>query len=313
MYQLIKSDFGKYERFSLTNKTTGIGVDFVPSMGACLLGLQFNGIEVTDGYTTPEELDFNKWGKGVLLFPFPNRLKDGKYTWKGQQYQFPINETFTNNSLHGFGMAWPMSIVDQELNLESGMVKMEGQYDGSFPYYPWSFTVGLTYQLSDSNGLEVSFYFKNDSDKEIPVGMGWHPYFQLDGGIEKNLLQLPDIDLIGIDKRMIPTGKRYAFDEFKTEKVIGSTVLDNCFAIRKTGTNISAYLSGASGQLHYWQETGDGKFNFLQVFTPPHRTCIALEPMSCNVDAFNNGDGLISLKAGETFDAKTGVKFKPSK
>ena len=43
---------------------------------------------------------------------------------------------------------------------------------------------------------------------------------------------------------------------------------------------------------------------FFQVFTPPHGESIALEPMSCNVDAFNNGEGLVALEPGKEWKAK---------
>ncbi|MCB0643138.1 MAG: hypothetical protein KDC44_15925, partial [Phaeodactylibacter sp.] len=52
-----------------------------------------------------------------------------------------------------------------------------------------------------------------------------------------------------------------------------------------------------------------GKYNFLQVFTPDHRQSIAIEPMTCNVDAFNNREGLIVLKPGEAHAASFGLRL----
>ena len=52
------------------------------------------------------------------------------------------------------------------------------------------------------------------------------------------------------------------------------------------------------------------KWNFLQVFTPPHRQSIALEPMTCNIDAFNNQDGLKMLAPKETLSGVFGVTWK---
>jgi aldose 1-epimerase len=47
------------------------------------------------------------------------------------------------------------------------------------------------------------------------------------------------------------------------------------------------------------------------IFTPPdeNRDCIAIEPMSCNTNAFNNGDGLTILEPGEKFKGKYGVSL----
>jgi aldose 1-epimerase len=52
------------------------------------------------------------------------------------------------------------------------------------------------------------------------------------------------------------------------------------------------------------------KYNFLQVYTPPHRNTIAIEPMTCLADAFNNKKGLIILKPSETASFSFGVKLE---
>jgi aldose 1-epimerase len=69
-------------------------------------------------------------------------------------------------------------------------------------------------------------------------------------------------------------------------------------------------VQGEKGTLHYWQETGAGKYNFLQVFIPPLRHCVALEPMTCAPDAFNNGMGLARLEPGEMLKGSFGVSFE---
>ena len=52
------------------------------------------------------------------------------------------------------------------------------------------------------------------------------------------------------------------------------------------------------------------QFPYFQVFTPPHRESVALEPMSCNVDAFNNRQGLIALEPDKEWKCKMEVVFK---
>jgi aldose 1-epimerase len=41
--------------------------------------------------------------------------------------------------------------------------------------------------------------------------------------------------------------------------------------------------------------------------TPPRRS-IAVEPMTAPVDAFNSGQGLVTLQPGETFSARWGLR-----
>jgi len=51
------------------------------------------------------------------------------------------------------------------------------------------------------------------------------------------------------------------------------------------------------------------QFPFFQVFTPPHRESVALEPMSCNVDAFNNKQGLVSLAPDKKWGGKISFEY----
>ena len=44
-------------------------------------------------------------GRGQLLLPWPNRVKDGSYAWNGRQLQLDINEVARHNALHGL-VAW---------------------------------------------------------------------------------------------------------------------------------------------------------------------------------------------------------------
>ena len=50
-------------------------------------------------------------------------------------------------------------------------------------------------------------------------------------------------------------------------------------------------------------------FNYLQLYIPPDRSSIAIEPMTCSVDAFNNGDGLIILEVAEVIKASCGFEL----
>lgn len=309
MYELSADQFGPFERCTLQHSVYPQQIQFIPDRGGCLISMRMEDLELLDGYKTPEEVDFNRWGKSGLLYPFPNRLKSGKYSWLGKEYQFPLNDAERNNALHGFGMERPLTITHTELTDDKAIVRMTSDYDGSLDYYPWPFRIELSYHLYAPDIFWFEVAVENKATNDIPMGLGWHPYFHLAEKAENCELRLPPAEMVGVDAQMIPTGKRYTHDEFEYAKRIGSTVLDNCFELAETHLEVSASLRGPSGGIRYWQETGPKKFNYLQVFTPPYGTSVALEPMTCNVDAFNNGDGLVSLSPGEILSAKAGVQF----
>lgn len=52
------------------------------------------------------------------------------------------------------------------------------------------------------------------------------------------------------------------------------------------------------------------KENFLQLYIPPDRTSIAIEPMTCTPDVFNYKKGLLELASGERYDWRIQLNFE---
>jgi aldose 1-epimerase len=327
IYQHRIEPFGAFEKHIFENEQ-GDGFDMVPQYGACLLDLRFGGISVLDGFKTPEEMVAGAWGKNIVLFPFPNRLRDGRYTHEGKTYQFDLNNADTQNAIHGFGNTAPMVIRfisldsgegegDGEEEEEEGYEGYDGEgamihcawiHDGSHSAYPFAFAFDIVMRLKNKE-FHVEMAFTNHHSTAIPVGLGWHPYFVMSENVGDTSLKMPQSELILIDNRMLPTGEKQAYTAFDTLTKIGDTSLDNGFFVTETGKKAEVTLQSERGKLTYWQELGEQKWNFLQVFTPPHRKSIALEPMTCNIDAFNNKDGLIVLQPDTSIIGSFGVRF----
>ncbi len=310
MYRHQIHSFGKFQKHQIGNESSGNSFTVVSSQGACVLDIQFDNLSILDGCKTPIELDLNNWGKSAILLPFPNRLNTGQYTWQNQSYQFNINDAQNNNAIHGFAMDKSMDITEIELDNQKAMIHCMYQYDGNLEAYPFPFSFSAKFRITDEMTFEVTFQIRNESSTPLPMGMGWHPYFQLSEKLDDMELHFSGCQLIGLDDRMIPTGKRYDYDEFEQARKIRSTVLDNCFSIKDIAQSpFKLSLKGDKGTIQYWQETGSDKFNFIQLFTPPQRQALAIEPMTCNVDAFNNGEGLIRLEPGQEREAKFGIAY----
>jgi aldose 1-epimerase len=307
MYTHSIEPFGSFEKHTIANEL-GDAFMVIPAFGANLLDLQFGGISVLEGYQTPEKLAENAWSKNIVLFPFPNRIKDGKYTHDGKSYQFPINNADTGNAIHGFSNNVKMDVNNVETNENEGKLTCTYTHDGSHEGYPFRFSFNISLILRGSN-LDIDMAITNKDSTTIPIGLGWHPYFRLSEKSDDTFLQMPDCQLVEIDERMIPTGEKSDFKDFQTLTQIKDGFLDNGFYIKNQTQNAEVILSSSLGTLTCWQETGAGKWNFVQVFTPPHRMSIAIEPMTCNVDAFNNKDGLAILQPNEVLQGRFGVSF----
>ena len=53
---------------------------------------------MVDGFG-PDEI--SPASAGQLLAPWPNRIRDGRYTFEGTAYQLPLTEPGKHNAIHG--------------------------------------------------------------------------------------------------------------------------------------------------------------------------------------------------------------------
>lgn len=302
LFELETSDFGEFRRYRFHHPELEHGFDIVPGAAANVTEIRFAKTNVLDGYQTPDELRAGKWGKGAILFPFPNRLRDGRYTWHSREYAFPINNAPTNNAIHGFVRHESFAVERIELTARRASITSRFVADGKNAAYPFPFTLDVTFSITAKSEFIATFSVTNQHDASIPVGLGWHPYFRLTPRAADHHLQLPPCERIEIDERMIPTGRRSPYADFREERSLGETQLDTCFAVLPGESAVHAVLRAPGHSLTI--EAPRERFPFFQVFTPPARTSIAIEPMTCNVDAFHNREGLVELAPGQQWTAE---------
>lgn len=308
MYELRTTTFGSHTRYDLHNSKTGNGFSIVPACGANVLDIQIGGQSILDGYQTPEELEAGKWGKSTILFPFPNRLAGGKYTWNGKKYEFPINNAATGNAIHGFVRAEAFEIEHIFLSQNAASIRCFYEYAGDRAYYPFPFSLEVEFLIFDDGNFHMEIEVDNLGETDMPFGFGWHPYFRLARKADGHSLKLPNCAMVDINEAMIPTGKTAPFTDFHALKQVGETALDNCFLHAQTSGSPKMTLSGPD--LTLTVKAPVKEFPYFQVFTPPHRESIALEPMTCNVDVFNNKQGLVVLESGGNWQGKVEMTFE---
>lgn len=247
-----------------------------------------------------QDLPGNPEYRGTVLFPFPNRLRDGRYEFAGQEYRFDINEPATQTALHGLLNTYAADVVEDGQSLVASY-----QLDGSSKAYPFRVEVSLTYRLEETEGLSVAAKVVNKDANAIPLGIGWHPYFSLGVALEECRLQLPEVSRVEIDERMLPTDEKVADARFMQPATLAAQQLDSCFELTESARNSVNFTSKQAGfGLQVWQEA----MPFVQVYTPVDRQSLAIEPVSCNIDALNTGDGLTVLGSGQTFECAYGVR-----
>ncbi len=312
MYEYSIEPFGKYSKYTFLNPLTKNGFVLVPARGALLLEANFNGFNVLDSYRHAEELEKLAWSKSALLAPFPNRLRDGAYQLDGATHEFPINHPTQHHAIHGFAKLQHFVVKAILLTKNEAAITCLYENEGNHEGYPFAHSLEVTFSFSEEKGMKIDLCFTNKSDQTIPVGLGWHPYFKISEHIEDTHLEMVASEQLLVDERMIPTLERSPFEQFTTLSKIGNTSLDDCFALSEATQTKELFeitMQSEQGRLHYWQETGKEKYNFVQLFTPPSRHCLAIEPMTCAPNAFNNGLGLVLLAPNEVLSGAFGFGF----
>ena len=100
-----------------------------------------------------------------VLFPFSSAITDDTWTRDGQVYRMPVHGLVKNDV---FALS---DVQEHEISLwTSGNEIWKSQY------YPYDFTLRLTYRLS-GNELTVVTVVENHSDREMPHSLGLHPFF----------------------------------------------------------------------------------------------------------------------------------------
>ncbi len=313
MIKLIHKQWGNLTLylFELPNKTT---LEFLPGYGAGLNGLYIptakGTISIIEGYN--ELTDIEKEGKvrflSTFLFPFPNRTQDGKYSHEGKQHQFPTNETARKNALHGMLHNKPFTVSGIFTDGEVGKIEMVYHEENPPHYYPFPFEVRIKWEFS-VDGISCHTTVENTGTSNMPVGFGWHPYFKTGSTINNWKVCLPTGKEFLVDERMIPTGEKVQFDAFSKPGLFNDTHFDTGFELNIESKIVESSFEDTTCSLRIkvWQETGPGKFNYLQVYSPPARNMLAIEPMTCPANALQTGESLNLLAPGEIQQASFGI------
>lgn len=293
MFTIQKHPFGPYEQYRLQSADGQTALHLAPAAGANILQIILNNRPILDGYETPEALAEAKGGKSAVLFPFPNRLDGGRYSFFGQEYHFPINNAATENAIHGFVRKEAFAVDRVVLTNHYAAITCSYHYSGKYAHFPFPFQLDLEFSVYTRGLFRMQVEVRNLNHFDMPVGFGWHPYFRLADRTDAHVLTLPPCERVEVDNRLLPTGIRTPYDAFAAPAPVGGAQLDNCFACTGAEGQYRLSAEGTLGKLRMNLDTGS--FPFFQVFTPEERNSIALEPMSCNINAFQNGEGLVQL------------------
>ena len=251
-------------------------------------------------------------GRGQLLMPWPNRIRDGRYSFGGRDLQLGLTDPSKGNASHGLAR-WAAWTLEEHTDTSVSLVYRVMAQSG----YPWTLDLHVLYDLS-ADGLVVTQTATNLSPEPAPYASGAHPYLAVGDAIEDLELTVPARTRMLFDDRQLPVG---------TEPVVGGVRLHHTPPHRRRAARRRLRRPRARGRARHRDAARPGdraRRRAVGRRAPPvaaalHaagvdgvRTGLAVEPMTAPADAFNSGTDLVTLApAGSRRRRAVGVVGHP--
>lgn len=295
MYKITPHHIQGYSCLHIENNDGTTALDLCLSQGGRLSKLKFDSLPLLADYDLES---YKENYASAILFPFANRIKDGKYSYGAQDHQLVCNEVALNNALHGLVYDRTFELVDQKLSNDEAQVILcyDHLESAGFPY---SFNIKLVYTLR-AQTLSLKVMVANTGNARFPFVLGWHPYF-LSDDLHQSALHFDTDTKYALDNQMIVCGKESCV--LPRPWSLDSVKLDDAYLLKTSDLTFDT----PSYQL---QMDSEGDCGFLQLYTPETPGVIAIEPMTGAPDAFNNLEGIQDLEPGQFHEVTWKLHFK---
>ncbi len=284
----------------------------VGQVAAVLRGFWSGPVALTE--TWPDD-KVPPMGAGIVLSPFPNRVAGGRWPLAGRSQQLDITEPSLGNAIHGLLRNTAYQVEDRQAHAVTLAAPIYPQHG-----YPFTLDTSVRYALGE-DGLTVTHHVENVGTASAPFGVGAHPYLRVGTGpVEDLRLTLVADTVVVVYETMIPVRREPVGPptDLSAGPSVGPLTLASCFTdLRRADDRVQAQVLAADGHgVTLW---ADENFDYLQVFNPTNfpdftgglaagRRALAVEPMTCAVDAFNSGAGLRWLAPGESWSGSWGLR-----
>ncbi|MCX5045675.1 aldose 1-epimerase family protein [Aldersonia sp. NBC_00410] len=269
---------------------------------------------LTESWTAGEKPPLSA---GLVLAPWPNRIRDGSFVFEGEAHHLEITEPARHNAIHGLVRRREWQLESHTDNAVTQSIEVGRTAGWTYPIH-----LTVTHELTD-NGLSVTHTATNIGDTHAPFGLGVHAFLRAgDAALDECTFLVPATVRLPLDsQRSLPAG---------ISEPVRGTDLDFREARALAGIGLDVPLGGlvpdADGLARSVLSAPDGTvaalwtdsaFRWVQVFIadpandqayPGRGRALAVEPMTCPPDAFNTGIDLIVLDPGQTWTGRWGIQ-----
>jgi len=231
-----------------------------------------------------------------LLAPWANRLARSEFRVAGSEVNLtglPVKRDPNGLPIHGTMTAragWTIK------RLEPGHLVAHFSYDAPelLAAFPFPHELELDIRVAET-GLSVRTTVRPTGRKLVPISFGWHPYLRARGPRRSWTLHAPAREHLELDGSGIPTGA--SVHESADDLALGNVALDDLYGL---GRDRRFVLSGGGRAVDVRFDAG---YPFAQLFAPPAKRFVAIEPMTAPTNALVSGATPV-VRPGENFSAQ---------
>lgn len=199
------------------------------------------------------------------LVPYVNRIRDGRFTFRGKEMRIQPNMAGDPSPLHGQGwlQSWQVD--------ESGATRAQLNYRHEPGEWPWRYDAWQDFELEE-DGLTATLHCQNLSDEAMPCGLGFHPYFPC--GPDTRIDTCVDCAWT-VDEHVLPVAKVPATGRYDLRnRLVCGQSLDNGFG----GWGGETHISDPDWPYDLRLSSPDA--SFFQLYSPPHGSIFVAEPVT---------------------------------
>ncbi len=307
-FDFFESKFFEYKTLVLSDNQNGNKFEILFS-GATPLNFltQINDkqLNILDGFANNDEVKAGSGARCWIMTPFANRIPNGKYNFRGKEYQLDHVPPRTQ-VIHGFTSREIFELSD--VKTEGNFIEVTFNYNkirpGIFNGYPFAMNVSIKYKFGN-NKIIMQVIGENVGDEPAPFQTGWHPYFKTsENGIENLVLSIDANNIVLVNDKLIPLNGQQAYDkidnypqlDFRSnihveKRKINRRIIDNCYAgliTDQENISRSKIFDHENGlEIIMFQKGGVTLVFTGDTLAKRVRHSIAVEPMQYITNAFN--------------------------
>jgi aldose 1-epimerase len=199
------------------------------------------------------------------LVPYVNRIREGRFTFRGREVSLAPNMAGDPSPLHGQGWlnAWQVDDAGERHAVLS--------YRHQGGEWPWDYAARQEIALDDG-GLTIELSCRNLSDEPMPCGLGQHPYFPCG---PQTRLDTEVTHAWTIDEKVLPVDRVAATGRFDLrDRLVCGQDLDNGFG----GWGGEARMSDPDWPFELKLSSADARF--FQLYSPRDGGIFVAEPVT---------------------------------